>query len=245
MSDQNNSNFPKNFFWGCSTSAHQIEGGLVNDWTEWEKSEKRIKDLKGKNLNPFDYISDQTTNSYLDNNADIVCMKELGLNAYRFSVDWSRIEPKEGVFNKQALDYYLEFIKKLRSHKIEPFVTLWHWPVPLWLRDKGGWQSKTMVHYFNRFVNETVMYLNSDVNFWITLNEPMVWSTMSFLTAEWPPQKRNPFIYLRVINNLINAHRVAYDTIKSIDNNNQIGIAKHNIYFEAYKNRLVNRFLKK
>lgn len=236
--------FPKNFFWGCATSAHQIEGGLVNDWSEWEKSEKRLQELKSKNLDPFDFISDQAANSYLDNNADIACMKELNLNAYRFSVDWSRIEPREGEFDKSALEYYLDFVKKLRGHKIEPFVTLWHWPLPLWLRDKGGWQSKKIVEYFDRFVKKTVTHLNPEVNFWITLNEPMVYGSMSYMKGEWPPQKKSFFAYNKVVNNLVRAHRVAYDSIKAIDTNNQIGIAKHNIYFEAYKNRFANRFLK-
>jgi beta-glucosidase len=236
--------FPKNFFWGCATSAHQIEGGLVNDWSEWEKSKTRLEKLKEENLDPLDFISGQAANSYLDNNADIVCLKELGVNSYRFSVDWSRIEPQEGVFNQEALDYYLNFIKKLRAQGIEPFVTLWHWPIPLWLRDLGGWQSVKIVKYFQRFVEKTVSYLNSEVNFWLTLNEPMVYSSMSYLAGQWPPQKKNFFSYYRVINNLIKAHRLAYDTIKKIDSNNQIGIAKHNIYFEASKNKLINRFLK-
>jgi len=138
----------------------------------------------------------------------------------------------------------LDFIKKLRANKIEPFVTLWHWPLPLWLKEQGGWQSKKIINYFDRFVNKTVKHLNSEVNFWLTLNEPMVYSTMSYLQGVWPPQKKNPFACYRVIENLIKAHRTAYDSIKKIDGNNQIGIAKHNIYFEPYQNKLVNRILK-
>ncbi len=237
--------FPKDFFWGCSTSAHQIEGGLTNDWTEWEKSEKRIKNLKTQNLDPFDFISNQATNSYLDNNADIACIKELSLNAYRFSVDWSRIEPQPGLFSEEALEYYLNFVKKLRGHQIEPFVTLWHWPIPIWLRNEGGWQSKNIIKYFQRFVDKVVTKLNPEVNFWITLNEPMVYSAMSFLSGKWPPEKHNPFVYYGVINNLIMAHKNAFNIIKSIDSTSQVGIAKHNIYFETSKNKIVNRLLKR
>lgn len=85
--------FPKNFFWGCATSAHQIEGGLTNDWTEWEKSVHRTEHLKKQNLNPQDFISHKAANSFENNNADVACLKGLSANAYRFSVDWSRIEP--------------------------------------------------------------------------------------------------------------------------------------------------------
>lgn len=237
--------FPNGFFWGCATSAHQIEGGLVNDWSEWEKSKARLAGLRDQRLDPNDFISGAAANSYPDNNADIVCMKELGLNAYRFSVDWSRIEPQEGVFDQAALDYYLDLVKKLRGRGIEPFVTLWHWPVPLWLRDQGGWESPTAVKYFARFVLRTVKHLNAEVNFWLTLNEPMVYTAMSYLNGEWPPQKKSFIAHLRVIDNLIKAHRAAYDAAKSVDPGNRVGIAKHNIYFEAYRGRLVNRCLKR
>ena len=237
--------FPSQFFWGCATSAHQIEGGLNNDWTEWEKSPRRLADLEKKQADPLDFISGQAANSYIENNADIACLKELNNNAYRFSVDWSRLEPEEGKFNVEALETYRTFIVKLRAHGIEPFVTLWHWPLPLWLSAQGGWENKQIIFYFNRFVKEVASYLNKEVNFWITLNEPMVYSSQSYLVGEWPPQKKNPIIMYRVINNLMAAHKESYKTLKSIDNNNQVGIAKHNMYFEAGPGLFVNRLLKK
>ena len=236
--------FPSKFFWGCATSAHQIEGGLTNDWSQWEVSAKRLADLKQKQRDPIDFISGAAANSYLENNADIKCLKDLNNNAYRFSVDWSRIEPEEGKFDNEALEYYREFIVKLRAHGIEPFVTLWHWPLPIWLSDKGGWENQEIVTYFKKFVEKVATYLNTEVNFWITLNEPMVYASQSYLVGEWPPQKKNPFIMYRVINNLIAAHREAYKILKVIDNNNQIGIAKHNMYFEAAPG-FVNIILKK
>ncbi|MFA7244764.1 MAG: glycoside hydrolase family 1 protein [Candidatus Magasanikbacteria bacterium] len=244
MPNKNELKFPKDFFWGCSTSAHQIEGGLNNDWTEWEKSENRIKELKNKNLNPFDFISGQAANSFEDNNADINCLKELNANSYRFSIDWSRIEPEKGKFDEKALEYYLNLLKKLRAHNIEPFVTLWHWPIPLWAKAEGGWTSKKIIKHFNEFVEHVVKYLNPEVNFWITLNEPMVYAANSYLTGVWPPQEKSPLKYYLVVNNLIKAHKTIYDTIKKLDPNCQIGIAKQNIYFEAYQNKFVNKLLK-
>jgi beta-glucosidase len=237
-------NFPPQFFWGCATSAHQIEGGLLNDWTEWEKSPRRLADLARKQLDPLDFISGRAANSYTDDNADLRCLEDLHANAYRFSLDWSRIEPTEGQFDTEALEHYLQFIKKLRARQIEPFVTLWHWPLPLWLSAKGGWENKEIAFYFNRFVAQVVNYLNAEVNFWITLNEPMVYAAQSYLVGEWPPQKKSPLRTWRVINNLAAAHRAAYQTIKGIDAGNKIGIAKHNQYFEAQGNKLINRGLK-
>jgi len=244
MADKNQLKFPNQFLWGCATSAHQVEGGLTNDWSEWEKSERRSNYLQKLNRNPADFVSGLAANSFVEQNADIACLKELNLNAYRFSVDWSRIEPQQGVFDETALETYLEFIKKLRASGIEPLVTLWHWPIPLWARDLGGWQSSKIIEPFCRFVEKTVNYLNVEVNFWITLNEPMVYTSQSYLGGIWPPQKKNLVAYYQVINNLATAHRRAYDIIKGIDNNNQIGIAKHNIYFEAKDNKFINRLLK-
>jgi beta-glucosidase len=114
----------------------------------------------------------------------------------------------------------------------------------LWLRDKGGWESADTIKYFARFVAKIAGCLNAEVNFWITLNEPMVYSSMSYLKGEWPPQKKSRLANRRVVNNLIKAHRAAYDGLKQIDAGNRVGIANHHIYFEAYRGRLVNRVLK-
>ncbi|MFH1089430.1 MAG: family 1 glycosylhydrolase [Candidatus Uhrbacteria bacterium] len=96
--------FPDNFFWGCSTSSHQIEGGTINDWSEWEKSPKRLAELTRRGLEHQDFISGQASNSFEMQNADIACLKELGVNSYRFSLEWSRIEPEPGKFNQEAIE---------------------------------------------------------------------------------------------------------------------------------------------
>ena len=88
--------FPRGFFWGCATSAHQIEGGNVNDWSEWEKSHARTAHLRSRGHDPKDFISGAACESYVQENADIDCLHQLGANAYRFSIEWSRIEPEEG-----------------------------------------------------------------------------------------------------------------------------------------------------
>lgn len=236
--------FPDNFLWGCSTSAHQIEGGLINDWSEWEKSPGRLAELKRKQLDPLDFISGMAANTYEDNNADIDCLKRLGANVYRFSLDWSRIEPREGEFNEEALAYYRNFVLKLKAKGIEPFITLWHWPVPLWVRDRGGWENRDTASLFRNYVKRAVAYLDHEVNFWITLNEPMVYVSQSYITGEWPPQKRSRLKAWRVINNLVKAHRLAYQTIKQINSDNQVGVSKNNIFFEPAGGQPINKALK-
>jgi len=250
--------FPKGFYWGSATSAHQVEGNNVNDWSEWEKknAERLAKEAKEKwqpwqqekfpeMFNPENYISGRACDHYHLYEQDFDIAKKLGHNAHRFSIEWSRIEPEQGKFNEKEIEHYRKVIITLKGLEIEPFVTIWHWPIPIWLRDKGGWENKKITDYFERYAEKISNALGENVKFWITLNEPEIYASNSYFAGVWPPQKKNLFAYLRVLNNLIKAHRKAYGVIKKANSNSKIGIAKNNIYFEAYQNRLVNRVLKK
>jgi beta-glucosidase len=241
--------FPAGFLWGSSISAHQTEGDNLNDWTEWEKSERRLHDLEKRGLigrhGKENFISGKAAGHYHRFQEDFRIAKELGHSAFRFSIEWSRIEPHKGEFNLKELGHYRERVQTLCDLGIEPFVTLWHWPVPLWVRDMGGWQSSQTPKYFARYAEKVVSALQNYVRFWITLNEPEIYASNSYLLGVWPPQKKNPILYLRVLHNLIAAHKKAFRVIKRIQPNSNIGIAKHNIHFEVHRNNAVNRTLKK
>ncbi|PIU98312.1 glycoside hydrolase family 1 protein [Candidatus Wolfebacteria bacterium CG03_land_8_20_14_0_80_40_12] len=257
--------FPAGFYWGSATSAHQVEGGDVNDWTEWERANSarltaeairrhanafaRTPDFILKNYpNPLqkeNYISGRACDHYNRYEQDFDIAKSLGHNAHRFSIEWSRVEPKQGKFNEAEIEHYRKVILALKKRGIEPFVALWHWPIPLWLRDEGGWQCKKIPDYFSRYTQKISTVLGKDVRFWITLNEPEIYTSNSYLAGAWPPQKRNLFAYLNVLHNLIKSHRKAYEVIKKINPNAKIGISKNNIYFEACQNKIANRLLKK
>lgn len=252
--------FPEGFLWGAATSAHQVEGGLHNDWTEWEKknaerlakeAEKKFghlpnwADIKAQAQDPQNYISGRACDHYNRYEEDFDIAKSLGHNAHRFSIEWSRIEPREGEFDEKEIEHYQQVVRALRARGMEPFVTLWHWPLPLWLRDKGGWNSRKTIDYFTRYAKTIVSAFGDDVRFWITLNEPEIYAMNGYLRGVWPPQKKKPFSYFAVTRNLVNAHRHAYQVIKKIQPNAQIGIAKHNAYFEAAKGKLINRIAKR
>jgi beta-glucosidase len=241
--------FPKDFLWGASTSSHQVEGGNINDWSEWEKSEKRIKYLKKKRLldkyGIKNFISGLSTDHYYRYKDDFKLAKELGHNATRFSIEWSRIEPEEGVFNEKEINHYKEVLFTLQELQIKPFVTLWHFTNPLWFSKKGGWENKKSVDYFARYVEKIVGHLGNLSEFLITLNEPEVYTGESYLMKGWPPQKINIFLLFRVLKNLEEAHKKAYQIIKEKDNNLKVGIAKNCIYFETYKNIFCNFIFKK
>jgi beta-glucosidase len=240
--------FPKGFFWGAATAGHQVEGNNRNDWTEWEKSERRLADLKASGLlakhGEANFLSGIACDHYSRFREDFDLAKDLGHNATRFSIEWSRIEPEEGKFDREEIVHYRQVIEYVRSIGIEPFVTLWHWPIPIWLRDKGGWECSRISEYFTRYCETVLQALMPSVRYWITLNEPEIYTTLSYLVGIWPPQKRNPIAYLRVLYNLIDAHGSAYEAIKNIDPDAKVGIAKANIYFEAYRGRTINLIMK-
>ncbi len=234
--------FPAGFLWGAATSSYQIEGGLTNDWSEWEKSPRRLADLHRRGLNPADYQSGLAANSWEMMDEDIECLKKINATAYRFSIEWARVEPEEGKFDEVAIARYADFIKKLQANNIEPFVTLWHWPVPLWLHKKGGWESKEIISYFKKYAEHLAQAFPT-VKFWLTLNEPNIFAGNSFLAGAWPPQKKNPFTYLKVFRHLIAAHCSSFDGIKKILPKAQVGIASPNMDFES-AGGIVNFLLK-
>jgi beta-glucosidase len=240
--------FPSGFLWGSATSAHQVEGGNFNDWTEWEKANANrlaqmaaLRQAQGKKwpdyilerypnpLQPENYISGRACDHYNRYEQDFDIARELGQNAHRFSIEWSRIEPEEGKFNEAEIEHYRKAIKSLCERDLEPFVTLWHWTIPLWFRDKEGWLNKKSPEYFSRYAEKIVSAL-PEVKFWITLNETNVYSGHGYMKGVWPPQEHSLFDYLRVNHHLSLAHKAAWKFIKSKNPTSQVGVA-HNIFY--------------
>ena len=212
--------FPKDFLWGAATSSHQVEGNNHNDWTEWEKKRGLVE-------------SGRACDHYNRFREDFDIAKQLGHNAHRFSIEWSRIEPEEGKFNEREIEHYRDVILALRERGMEPFVTLWHWTLPLWVRDKGGIASPEFANMFEPYAKRVADDFGDLASFWITINEPMIWTMNAFLRGIWPPQKKNALMYYRILRNLIAAHKAAYNIIKSARADARVGVAKNNIYFDG------------
>lgn len=236
----------KKFFWGVSTSAHQVEGGNTNDWTGWEaRTAKKNQDRASRKKwpefilenypNPLqeeNYISGLATDHYNRFQEDFGLAKEIGANAFRFSIEWSRIEPEEGKFDEKEIAHYQEVIHALRERGIEPFVTLWHWTLPLWLSKKGGWDSRRTVWYFERFSKKIAEEFQTDVRYWIILNEPGLWSADAYLFGIKPPGYRNLYLTARVYFNLLRGHRAAYRALKEIDTKFFVGTSESGEWLE-------------
>ena len=209
--------FPKGFLWGAATSAHQVEGDNHNDWSEWEKSPARVAELKQQGKDPADFISGKACDSYNRYAEDFDIAKELGHNVHRFSIEWSRIEPEEGKFDEEAIEHYKSLIDALRERGIEPMVTLWHFTNPVWFAEKGGFLSQKSPEYFTRYVKYVVGKMKNRVGLWITFNEATsVYAGMAYLMGNWPSQDRSILRFLKVQNNFIKAHTLAYCEIKKI-----------------------------
>ncbi len=252
--------FPKKFYWGAATSSHQVEGGNHNDWSDWEKknsvrlareSARHFSHLPSWEFSrrlaeePKNYISGGACDHYARFEEDFNLAQSLGHNAHRFSIEWSRIEPEEGVFDQNEIEHYRQVILALRKRNIEPFVTLWHWTIPVWLAERGGIEHPDFPTYFDRYTEAIVKALGREVKFWITLNEPEVVASHAYMKGVWPPQKKNIFTYYHVLKNLIKAHQLAYKTIKKYDTDSEIGIAKHQVVFEVASDTIINNTLKK
>ena len=197
--------FPSGFLWGTATSAHQIEGhNANNDWWAWEQA-GRVKEPSGIACDHYRRFRD-----------DFDLAKTLGHNAHRFSVEWSRIEPREGEFDEQAIAHYQEVVAALRERSLEPIVTLHHYTNPLWLAAKGGWANPQVVEAFARYTRRVAEALGGQVRYWLTLNEPMVYVHMHYLDGIGPPGERNLSLALRVIEHLIRAHAASFHVIHQV-----------------------------
>ncbi|KKT38867.1 hypothetical protein A2W54_03685 [Candidatus Giovannonibacteria bacterium RIFCSPHIGHO2_02_43_13] len=241
--------FPKGFFWGAATSAHQVEGNNHNDWTEWEKENanrlageasrnnlpKHILDFYPDPLKPENYISGRACDHYNRFREDFDIAKSLNHNVHRFSIEWSRVEPEEGKWDEKEIEHYREVIRALREREIEPFVTLWHWTLPIWVAKQGGWENKKTIEDFARYVNKLVRSEGFvDVKFWITLNEPDdIYSIFSYFKGKYPPGKRSILKTAKVLKNLVAGHKTAYKAIHNSNPAAMVGFANNTIYFES------------
>jgi beta-glucosidase len=199
--------FPEGFLWGTATAAHQVEGGnWNNDWWAWEHAE----------ATPCEEPSGDACDHLWRYPADIKLLAELGFGAYRFSLEWSRIEPEYGEFSTANLDHYRRMIAACRDLDVLPVVTFHHFTTPRWVVAEGGWENPATADRFASFCERAVGHFGEELGLACTLNEPNIVSLMGWLMGMFPPGRTNAFDgYLRVTEHLQAAHRKAYDALKA------------------------------
>jgi len=218
--------FPPDFVWGSATSAHQVEGNnRNNDWWTWEREGDHIQGGGQSGL-----ACDWWENA----EEDIERMAEMNNNGHRLSLEWSRIEPEPSVFDDEALNRYREILIAMRQRNIEPMVCLHHFTNPIWLAEKGDFNSELVVDYFQRYAAKAVEALADLVPMWLTFNEPMVYFVYRYLEGLFPePEERGWRAGLRAMTHMLRCHSAAYQAIKAVDPALQVGLAKHYRVIEA------------
>ncbi len=186
---QNSQYFPENFLWGVSTSAYQIEGHPLADGAG-QSIWHRFSHTPGMIANGD--TGDIACDHYHRYNDDVKCMQALGLQAYRFSVSWSRVLPEgRGRVNTKGLDFYERLVDALLEHNIQPMTTLYHWDLPVVLEENGGWLNRDSADWFAEYAQVLFNALDDRVRLWNTLNEPWVVVHEGYLQGHHAPGHRN------------------------------------------------------
>lgn len=217
--------FPDGFLWGAATSSFQVEGGITNcDWAEAARSGRVVP-------------AGSSTDHYNRYEEDFTIAQSLGHNCHRLSIEWSRIEPEEGKFDLKEIEHYKKVLQSMQEKGLVPFVTLWHFTLPTWFASKGGFVKKDNIGFFVRYCEFVVSHLKPYCKNFATINEPMVYSTMSYMWGQWPPfEIFKVEIFFRVLRNIIRAHNDAYTQIKEKHTKDVvISIVKNNMYMHVSK----------
>ncbi len=221
-------NFPKDFLWGVATSSYQIEGNNSNsDWWEWEQKGK-TKDKSG--------IACDYWNRYKE---DHQLLQELGVNSFRLSLEWSRIEPEEGKFSDEAIQHYREVLQDLKNRNIRTQVTFWWWTSPIWFQKKYGFHKKSSIPIFTRYIEKSVMELGNLIDCFQVINEPMVPLGQGYLMGLFPPGKRNPFSFWKALRNIAKAYVESYKIIHFIKPNALVGMTHLYNWYESGKTNIL------
>jgi beta-glucosidase len=227
MSTYTDLRFPKGFLWGCATSSHQVEGNNTkNNWWQWEQEGGHIKggDVSGiacDHYNRFD--------------SDFALAQDLGHNAHRLSIEWSRIEPEEGQWDMKEVAHYRQVMESLHRHGLTPMVTLHHFTNPVWFERRGGWLNPQAPELIARYSGFIAGELGDLVPFWSPINEPMVIVIGSYLFGVEPPGQQDWGAAMTAARHLLQAHGAMYHAVKEATSHNPLVGPVHNMpYIEAY-----------
>jgi beta-glucosidase len=205
--------FPKDFTWGCATASYQIEGAVDADgrtpsiWDTFCAQPGAILDGQSGAV---------ACDSYNRLDQDIALMKALGLGAYRFSVAWPRVIPAAGgPVNQAGLDYYKRLVEALNQAGIKPYLTIYHWDLPQYLQDAGGWVSRETALRYGDYADQLAQALGDGIEVWTTLNEPWCSAYLGYAAGLHAPGKRDQAAALTAAHHLNLAHGLGVQAVKA------------------------------
>lgn len=213
--------FDKSFVFGTATSSYQIEGARhVDGRTDsiWDTFSR----VPGKVLNGD--TGDIACDHFNRLEEDIALMKELGVESYRFSIAWPRVFPEPGKYNPQGMAFYKKLVKHLLEEGIKPSVTIYHWDLPQWMEDMGGWTNRAVVDHFIEFSEKCYEELGDDVEFWITHNEPFCAGILGYMIGAHAPGLTDVGASLKAIHHILLSHGEAVKLFRKTGLKGQIGI---------------------
>lgn len=199
--------YPPGFLWGAATAAHQVEGdNTASDWWDWERRPgSPCVDRSGIAIDHFRRYPE-----------DVALLAALGLNTYRYSVEWARVEPEDGAFDQAQLDHYRRMTDAVRSAGLTPMVTLHHFSLPRWVAARGGWLDPGTPARFARYCDVVVRALGDRVDWYCTINEPGVVAFGGYLGAlDFPPGTHDAGSWDRAIEGLVEGLRTGRAAVKS------------------------------
>jgi beta-glucosidase len=219
------------FLWGVATSAHQVEGNTCNDWTRFE-AQGRVKsgERSGRAADHFHRYAQ-----------DFELFSAIGVNAYRFSVEWSRIEPDRGRYDEAALAHYVDMVHAMRAHGMEPVVTLHHFTAPLWFADAGGFLWRDAPKVFARFCARVATAFADAAQVYVTINEPLVYLHGGYVRGEWPPGESDWRRAFEIYLGMLRCHKAAYRAIKAARPGSMVGLAHHVVAIAPLQAKLGDR----
>lgn len=214
--------FPEDFQWCVATAGHQIEGDNIHsDWWAWEQIPGKI--ARGEKSGKAAYHIERLEE-------DVNLMKSLSVDTYRFSIEWSRIEPEQGKYDMEGVNHYLKEFALLKAKGIRPMVTIHHFVQPQWFTASGGWNREDSPEIFLSYVKKMEEFFGQESDYWITFNEPNVLLLGGFAAGFMPPGQTDLNLWPPLVN-ILKAHEKAYHYLhlKAKEQNRQIkvGMAYH------------------
>ncbi|MFN8434659.1 MAG: family 1 glycosylhydrolase [Anaerolineales bacterium] len=209
--------FPKGFLWGTATASHQVEGNNTNNnWHKWEQ--------EGHTNGSAAIAADWWGGRWRE---DFDRAAETGQNAHRLSIEWSRVQPAPDRWDEDAIEKYRNMLRGLRDRNMTALVTLHHFTDPLWVTERGAWETEEIVPLFEKYVRKMVDSLKEYTNLWVTINEPNVYALSGYVTGDFPPGKKDLKQAMPVIANMVRGHAAAYRAIHELQPEARVGYALH------------------
>ncbi len=197
------------FLWGAATSSHQIEGNnRHNDWWKWEAEGH----IEGK------VRSGLATDHWERYSEDLRLAEAYGMDSYRFSIEWSRIQPKADEWDESALEWYVELVRECEKRHLVPMATLHHFTLPQWVADQGGLCWEEWPQKFKKFTEKVAEKLGSIVPLWCTVNEPVTLAIGAYVGGFMPPAEFAPAKVATACRNLFRAHLLSYEVLNRYRN---------------------------